>query len=281
MTTTAIDRHLSEQNGRSAQTSTPPGGTRPPSRKRSFARGLRTFAVVLVLLAVAVAGGGYIVRERMLAQEYVDLGTAVLTAEAIPVGATDAAVVGKILVGEQAHVTAGETLAEVTLIAVAPGTARAGTAGTGTAGAVGAADGSARPGQTQVLRAPTAGTVAAVNAAVGAVVSAGAPVLTLYDKTKLTFQAKVPVAVLRRLRLGMTAYVEGPGLADRVAVTVQRIVPRVGIDPATGADQLTVVLVPKPSEVGKVSSLVPGLLFAATVDTTTASGGTPAVNSAG
>ncbi|MDT5028833.1 MAG: hypothetical protein QOE61_5259 [Micromonosporaceae bacterium] len=276
MTTSAIDRHVSEQNGRSVQTSTPPGGTKPPSRKRSFARRLRTFAVVLVLLAVAVAGGGYIVRERMLAQDFVDLGTAVLTAEAIPVGATDAAVVGKILVGEQAYVTAGETLAEVTLIAVAPGTARA-----GAAGAVGAADGSARPGQPQILRAPMAGTVAAVNAAVGAVVSAGAPVLTLYDKTKLTFQAKVPVDVLRRLRLGMTAYIEGPGLADRVEVTVQRIVPRVGTDPATGADQLTVVLVPKPSEVGPVSSLVPGLLFAATVDTTTASSGTPAVNSAG
>jgi multidrug efflux pump subunit AcrA (membrane-fusion protein) len=281
MTTSAIDRQLPDQQlpertASPAQTSTPPGGTRPPRRVRSFARGLRTFAVVLVLLAAAVVGGGYIVRERMLAHDYVDLGTAVLTAEAVPVGATDAAVVGKILVGEQAHVAAGDALAEVTLTAVVPSTAGAGTAGT-----VGTAGGGTRAAQTQVLRAPMAGTVAAVNTAVGAVVSAGGPVVTLYDKTKLTFQAKVPVAVLRRLRLGMTAYVEGPGLANRVAVTVQRIVPRVGTDPATGADQLTVVLVPKLSEVATVSTLVPGLLFAATVDTTTASGGTPAVNSAG
>jgi biotin carboxyl carrier protein len=281
MTTDAIDQQLPERTARPAQTSTPPGGTRPPRRVHSFARGLRTFAVVLVLLAAAVAGGGYIVRERMLAHDYVDLGTAVLTAEAVPVGATDAAVVGKILVGEQAHVAAGEALAEVTLTAVVPSTAGAVTAGAGAADTIGAAGGGTRPAQTQVLRAPMAGTVAAVNTAVGAVVSAGGPVVTLYDKTKLTFQAKVPVAVLRRLRLGMTAYVEGPGLADRVAVTVQRIVPRVGTDPATGADQLTVVLVPKPSEVGTVSTLVPGLLFAAIVDTTTAPGGTPAVNSAG
>jgi multidrug resistance efflux pump len=273
MSTTAINRQLLEGIARPAQTSTAPGGIRPPGRRRSFARALRTSVVVLILLAAAVVGGGYVVRERMLAHDHVDLGTAVLTAEAVPVGAADAAVVGKILVGEQAHVSAGDALAEVTLTALAPSVAPS------KAGA--ATGGGTRQTQTQVLRAPMAGTVAAVNTAVGAVVSAGGPVVTLYDKTKLTFQAKVPVAVLRRLRLGMTAYVEGPGLADRVAVTVQRIVPRVGTDPATGADQLTVVLVPKPSEVGTVSTLVPGLLFAAIVDTTTAPGGTPAVNSAG
>lgn len=277
MSTTAIDRQRPEGTARPAQAATPAGGTVPPTRARTFARGLRTFTVVLVLLVAAVAGGGYIVRQRMQANDFVDLGTAVLTAEAVPVGATDAAVVGKILVGEQAHVTAGQTLAEVTLTAVIPKTPGV----AGAADATGTAGGSAGPGQTQILRAPMAGTVAAVNTAVGAVVSAGSPVLTLYDKAKLTFQAKVPVAVLRRLRLGMTAYIEGPGLADRIAVTLQRIVPRVGTDPAAGADQLTVVLVPEPGEVSTVSTLVPGLLFAATVDTTTASGGTPAVNSAG
>ncbi len=235
----------------------------PRGRGRAFLRVLRTFLVTLVLLAAAVAGGGYIVRQRLADRAYVDLGTAMLTADAVPVGSPDAAVVTETKVGAQAHVTAGQELAVLTLANGAAGK-----------------DGGIQ-GVTQVLRAPMDGTVASVDIAVGGVVKAGEPVVTLYDQSKLTFQADVPVDRLRRLRLGMTAYVDGPGLAHRVATTVARIVPRVGGDPLSTSDRLTVVLVPQHSAQQTVSTLVPGLPYSATVDTKTSTGGTPAVNSAG
>src|SRR5437764_13699369 len=85
------------------------------SKTRSFLRGLRTFVVTLVLLGAAVAGGSYLVRQRLAEQAYVDLGTAMLTADAVPVGSPDAAVVAQTKVAAQAHVTAGQELAVVHL----------------------------------------------------------------------------------------------------------------------------------------------------------------------
>jgi len=198
------------------------------------------------------------VRQRMDARAYVEIGTAVLTAEALPVGLPDPGVVTDVLVGPRDHVSAGQELARVTLTATS-------------------ASGQA---QHQLLRAPTAGTVSAVNVAMGGVARAGEAVVTLYDQAKLTFQAKVPVKQLRELRLGMTAYIEGPGLDHRVVATVDRVVPLVGADALATPDQLTVVLVPDADAAGTVSTLVPGLPFSATVDTKTAAGRTAAVNSA-
>jgi multidrug resistance efflux pump len=234
------------------------GGPAPPPARRTrrfILRRIRTAFIVLVLLAAAGSGGTYLVQQRLAAQAFVNLGDAVLTAEAVPVGSADAGVVTRLLVAEQSKVAAGQELAEVRLT----------TNGTGP--------------QTQVLRAPIAGTVSAVNVAVGSVARAGEPVVTLYDQDKLTFQAKVPVNRLRQLRLGMTAFISGPGLDQRVSVTLDHVVPQVGNGPL--ADQLTVVLVPVPADVGRVRTLVPGLQFTATVDTKTAAGATPAVNRAG
>jgi multidrug resistance efflux pump len=236
------------------------GPAPPPARptRRSVLRRIRTAVVVLILLAVAAGGGTYLVRQRLAAQAFVSLGDAVLTAEAVPVGSADAGVVTELLVAEQTRVTAGQDLAKVRLTAN----------GTG-------------PPQTQVLRAPIAGTVSAVNVAVGSVARAGEPVVTLYDQDKLTFQAKVPVDRLRQLRLGMTAFVSGPGLERRISVNLDHVVPQVGNGTLANADQLTVVLVPVPADVGRVRTLVPGLQFTAIVDTKTAFGATPAVNRAG
>jgi multidrug resistance efflux pump len=130
------------------------------------------------------------------------------------------------------------------------------------------------------LNAPTAGTVAALDVPVGGVAKAGEPVIILYDQTKLTFQAQVTINELRKLRVGMTASVRGPGLNRPIAVKLDHVVPHVGPDPLAGTDRITVVLVPEPGAVGTVSKLVPGLQFRATVDTRTAVDGTPAVNSA-
>lgn len=225
---------------------------------RGILRRIRTGAIVLLLLAAASSGGTYLVRQRLAAQAFIDVGGAVLTAGAVPVGTADAGVVTDLLVAEQTRVTAGQELAHIKLTANSTGQS-----------------------VTQVLKAPIAGTVSAVNASVGSVARPGEPVVTLYDQTKLTFQVKVPVDQLRQLRLGMTAFVGGPGLGTRVTTTLDHVVPKVGDAPLTNADQLTVVLIPVPADVGRVSTLVPGLEFRAIVDTKTAAGAIPAVNRAG
>jgi multidrug efflux pump subunit AcrA (membrane-fusion protein) len=242
-----------------------PGTGKRPSRVRRFLRALRTFTVVVILLAGAGAGGTYIVRQRMAASTFLDLGTAVLIADPVPVGSASSGVVSQLLVDENSHVTAGQTLAKVTLsvLAVNP-------------------NGTSKAPQVESLKAPISGTVSAVDVAAGGVAQAGQPVVTLYDEGKLTFQAKVTADQLRQLRLGMSASITGPGLAHPIPATLDHVVPRVGgTDPAApGASRLTVVLVPSPGEMATVTSLVPGLRFHATVDTKTAVGSIPAVNGA-
>jgi multidrug resistance efflux pump len=213
--------------------------------------------VVAVLLVAAVAGGEYVVQERLAARAFVDAGTAVLNADPIPVGSADAGVVKEILVADRTSVTAGAPLARVTL----------------TAGGAGS--------RVQTLRAPAAGIVTGIDVAVGEVARAGEPVITLYDPSKLAFVVDVPLDTLRKLRLGMTAYISGPGLSRRVSATLDEVVPKVdAVDPARVSDRLTVVLQPDRSQLDTVRTLVPGLQFDVVVDTNTAIHNTPAVNSA-
>jgi hypothetical protein len=231
--------------------------TKTPGRGRRFLRALRTVVVVLILLAGAVAGGGYLIQKRLAAQSYIDIGSAVLTASPVSVSSSDAGAVTSLMVAPQAHVTLGQELAHLTL----------------------PANGSKGP-ETKILRSPSAGTVAAVNVAIGDVTQPGQSVITLYDQRKLSFQAQVPAEDLRQLRLGMTAYISGPGLDHKVEAKLQRVIPKVGGDPVKDDDELTVVLAPEPAEMSTVGTLVPGLQFDASVDTKTAPGNTPAVNSA-
>jgi hypothetical protein len=225
-------------------------------RGRRFLRGLRTATVVLLLVGGAAAGGTYVVKQRLAAASYVDLGSAVLTATPVTVGTADAGTVTQLMVAPQAHVNQGQQLATVTTTY------------------------SGRPTETKILRAPTTGTVTTVNVTVGGVAQPGQPVVTMYDASKLTFQAQVTNEQLKKLRLGMTAYITGAGLDHRVAARLDRVVPRVTTDPAAAADRLTVVLTPVAAETATVSTLVPGLQFSATVDTGSSAGTTPAVNSA-
>jgi multidrug resistance efflux pump len=211
-----------------------------------------------VLLAGAAVGGTYIVQRRLAAQAFVNVGTAVLTAQPMPVGSADAGVVTDILVKERESVTAGADVAKIML----------------------PPNGTSKEPRTQTLKAPASGIVTDVAVDVGGVARAGEPVITLYDPTKLTFLAEVPLDKLRQLRLGMTTYVEGAGLNHRVATTLQDVVPQVGTDPTPADSKLTVVLVPDRSEMATVQRLVPGLRFDAVADTKTAPGGIQAVNSA-
>jgi multidrug resistance efflux pump len=226
-------------------------------RGRRFLRSLRTFVVVLILIAGAAAGGYYVVEKRLAAQTYVEVGSAVLTASPVNVSMSDGGVVTTLLVAPQARVAQGQELAYVTIPA------------NGT-----------KPTETKIVRAPSMGTVAAVNVAIGNVTQPGQPLITMYDQRKLSFHAQVRAEDLKHLRLGMTAYISGPGLDHKVKATIQRVVPKVGGDPVKDSDKLTVVLVPDPNDVTTVGTLVPGLQFKASIDTKTATGRTPAVNSA-
>jgi len=256
----AISTVQDRDPGNGHTTATPPtvADNRNGKPRRSRLRAVRTFLTVVVLLAGAAFGGTYVVRQRLAARMFVDIGTAVLTADPIPVGSADAGVVTEVLVSGQVRVTAGQDLARIRVTA----------------------NGTSPTPPTQILRAPVAGTVSAVNVNAGSVARAGEPVITLYDQTKITFQAQVPISQLRQLRLGMTAAITGPGISHAVSATLDHVVPRVGTDPLTGNDRLTVVLAPQPDDVATVSKLVPGLQFNAIVNTNTAAGWTPAINSA-
>ncbi|MEV4641472.1 HlyD family efflux transporter periplasmic adaptor subunit [Actinoplanes sp. NPDC049548] len=248
----------------------PPGGGRRTVRSRMPA--VRTFLVTVVLLAGAAAGGTYVVSHRLAESAFVTLEDAVLTADALPVGATGSGVVTEVLVSEQTRVAAGQELARVRLAEQPERSTR-------------------QKSAVEVLQAPTPGTVSKVDVAVGGVVGAGEPVVTLYDHTKLSFHAKATEEQLRELRLGMAARITGPGLTRPVAAVVDHVEARIGPDPLLDApltedqkathEQLTVVLVPRTDAVDTVSALVPGLRFTADIDTKTAVGRTPAVNGAG
>jgi multidrug resistance efflux pump len=254
---TAIDTGITQHESHDAQSDPDPAPAPPRRRLRGALRVVRTGMVVLIVLATAVVGGAYVVRERLAGQNMVDAGTAVLTAQPITVGAADAAVVTTVLIEERTSVAAGAVLATITLTA----------------------DGGAA--RVQELHAPAAGIVTEINVEPGQVARAGEPIVTLYDPAELVFQVDVPLETLRELRLGMTAYVTGPGLSGRIATTLREVQPRVAAGVPVGApDRLTVVLLPDPATLPTVRTLVPGLQFAVVVDTTTATGNTPAVNSA-
>jgi multidrug resistance efflux pump len=208
------------------------------------------------MLAGAATGGTALVRERLAARAKMDLGRTVLAAASVDVGPTDAAVVTDIAVTPQTKVRAGQELAHLHLSGIpAPGRS-----------------------SEQILRAPSDATVVEVFGSRGTTLRAGDPLVTLYDPQKLTFQVDVPVDKLRKLRVGMTVSVSGPGISAPVASTVDSVVPRVGADATSAPDSLTVVL--RPNDPAQVRSLVPGLPFTATVDTKTAPQGTPALGSA-
>lgn len=254
---TATDRDQTATVPPSPDVTSGPGATPPPRhRLRRALRVIRTLIVVLILLVAAVAGGTYIVRQRLADRNMVDTGTAVLTAQPITVGSAEAAVVTRVRITERASVTAGELLATITPTVDGAGP------------------------RVQELRAPAAGIVTEINVAPGEIARAGEPIVTMYDPAKLAFQVDVPLETLRKLRLGMTAYVTGPGLPGRIAANLQKVEPKVDTQPTATPDQLTVVLKPDPAALATVRTLVPGLRFAVVVDITTASGGTPAVNSA-
>jgi HlyD family secretion protein len=227
-----------------------PHNVETTSRGKRLVSRLRTFVVVCVLLAAAALGGLQIIRERLAARAFIDLSGVVLIADAVPVGSAESVVVTSVAITQHARVAAGQDLATLT----------------------------SATGVQQILRAPVAGTVAAVKVGGGGVARGGEPIIVLYDQARLTFQADVPMEAILRMRLGMTTYIEGSGLARRITATLDHVVPVIDAGQSSVTDKLTVVLTPTNADRTTVSSLVPGLRFHAEVDTNTATGALPAVN---
>jgi multidrug resistance efflux pump len=165
------------------------------------------------------------------------LGRVVLAADVVPVGPGTAAVVDRIDVAANDAVEAGTELLRVT------------------AG-----------GQRLVLTAPVTGRVAVVNVARGDLTSGDRPMIVLRDETRLTFQAEITADQVRRLRLGMTTYVEGAGLPVQISARLDRVLPAAG-EPS---DRPTVVLTP--TDPDTIRNLTAGRIFTARVDTDTAPG---------
>jgi multidrug resistance efflux pump len=120
-TPTAQDQHLEQTP--SPEPITPAAPERGPGhpRLRRFLRVLRTVVVVTALLAAAVLGANHVIRQRLAAQAFVDIGGAVLTAEAVSVGSPDAGVVTDMKVAEQSQVRAGQELARIMLTTTGTG----------------------------------------------------------------------------------------------------------------------------------------------------------------
>ncbi len=251
---------LQRPPGRSEQTYRAASGRSRRTRLRGFLRGLRTAVIVLILLVAAIVGGTRIAQDRLADRAFLNLGDAVLTAQAVPVGVTQAGSVMDIAVSPQSQVSAGQPLARISV--------------TGPDG----------DPATQVLKAPVAGVVSEVNVATGGAATPGQPIITLYDPARLTFQAKASVDDLRRLRLGMRATLAAEDHGESIPARLDRVEPLVENGQSgngqTSSRGFTVVFVPDAGAAQTVRKLVPGLPFTASVDTKTAASGTPAVNSA-
>ncbi len=224
--------------------------------RRGFnAKKWRARLVVLLMIAAAVFGGSKLAHARGVATAQLPLGAVALTASAIPVESVTPGRVTAVTVQAQQQVSAGQRL---------------GTLLTMTTSSSGA------PRQkTVVLTAPSDGIVISDPTPVGTALQSGQPFVEIYDPAQLTFVATVKAQDLTKLSRGMVATLKTDGLAQPVKAVVDRAVPQVVQagqvgQTAAGSGQLQLVLVPQQAE--DVARLVPGLRFAGTVDTTSASG---------
>jgi multidrug resistance efflux pump len=191
---------------------------------------------VFVIVGVAAFGGHYLIEKRHQAATSMVLESAVLGAQQIPVGVSDAATVASVQVAIGDLVRAGQTLAQLTL------------------------SGAASPNNSAVLAAPADGVVVSIDRPAGSVVKAGEPVVTEYSSSSLSFVVPVAVDRAQRLRIGMTVSVDGPGLTNPISA---RVGPAQASLDGQNPNVVSVALIP--ARLSDVRDLVPGLAFRATV----------------
>ncbi|WP_225259670.1 HlyD family efflux transporter periplasmic adaptor subunit [Jidongwangia harbinensis] len=236
----------------SAPSPAPAAPARPA--RRAALRKWRARLIVLLLLAAAVLLFLRISNERATDANVIDIGTVTLTAQAIPVETPRPGQVTAVSVVAQQRVTAGQRLGTVEVTSI---------------------DSEGEPVvSTVVLEAPRAGIVVDEPVTVGSTLQPGQPFVELYDPSKLTFYAEVPVENLSEIGAGMAAELTAKGREGTVRAVVQRVVPVVQSDvESVAAGSLRLVLLPARGQ--DVGGLIPGMRYTGTVDTLTGVPGRP------
>ena len=121
------------------------------------------------------------------------------------------------------------------------------------------------------LTVPFDARFASVDTLEGAVTQPGTPVATIYDPEKMYVIVTVDSSTLDLLRRGMRAKLSSPLLANDIDGTVVAAVPLLGTDqePAT-SNRVNVRIQP---DDGRITDLVPGIRFDATIDLQSAPAG--------
>jgi multidrug resistance efflux pump len=230
----------------------------PPTKTRFLrsARKWRSRAIVLLMVAAVGFGAYQLVQYQSARSANLALSDVELTAQPIPVQASQSGVVTSVSVHAGDRVKSGQLLGatEVTT-----------TNATGHAVIT-----------QQLLLAPRAGYVVNDPLTVGSTLQSGASFVEIYDPADLQLVTSVPLSYLPRVSAGMTAKLTAPGVSGEVTAVLQRAVPRVGTseqDVPKGDLRLIFIA----TDDARVARLVPGLRFHGTIDTHSGTGhGSPA-----
>jgi multidrug resistance efflux pump len=230
-----------------------------PPAKTGFWRGARKWrnrSVVVLMVAAAGLGAYQLVQYQSARSANLALADVELTAQPIPVQASQTGVVSRVSVHAGDRVKSGETLGATTVTT---------TNATGDAVIT-----------QQVLRAPRTGYVVSDPLTVGSTLQLGADFVDIYDPADLQLVTSVPLSYLPRVSAGMTAKLTAPGVSGVVTAVLQRAVPRVGTsEQDVPKGELRLIFIARDD--AQIERLVPGLRFHGTIDTRSGTGhGAPA-----
>jgi multidrug resistance efflux pump len=220
----------------------------PPARARrpGSVRRWRARLIVVLMLAGAVFGGLRMAQSRSHAAALLHIDTVTLTADPVPVQSDRLGLVTAVKVKAHQQVVAGQELGRMSTITMS---------------------GSGLPLRgTVVLEAPVTGIVSDGPRPVGSALQPGDAFVELYQPSRLTLVADVPLADLPKLAPGMEATLTGADLPTPIAAVVGQAIPRVGDGQSDiTPDHIALQFVPKDRRL--VAQLVPGLRFEGSVDT--------------
>ncbi len=222
---------------------------------RGRVRRVMSWFLVLLMVGAAVYGGYRLTDYRLAQQANVDLGTTVLTATSVSVGAPGSGQVTKVYVSDQERVKAGSPVASMNVDNPAAGGSGPPTVSPAT------------------VSAPISGVVSAVPAPAGSSVQSGDPIVTIYDPGTAQFEAAVGTSTLQQLASGMRVTLRSAAVSAPIHAIVDHVVPRPDVSPFSKDQRMALVL--RPTDPARVAKLVPGLLFTATVNTRSAPPGAP------
>ena len=235
---------FAEERARSSRRSAEP----PPTGRIRLAA-IRSWLIVLAMIAAATYAGLRITEERLAAEPLVPLGTATLVATSTSVRAPATSEVVAVLVDPSQGVQRGTPL--VRLRVFDSGAAR-----------VPASRG------TTTVTSPIDGVTTAVLAREGGALERGSPVVELFDPRSAWFELAVEPDELAGLARGMDVTLTSTVACGSIGATISDIrPPAAATTSAAGHETPLPTRVLEPTDTAQLRSLVPGLQFEATVDT--------------